>query len=165
MYCLVEYQQHRVLRQTRSQQGTVLIVSLLILLAMTALGLAATSGANLELRMASNNQDINATLQAAESAVVASAGNINLMGQALSSNAPVTQSIRLDSNYNAASQPVKSVAEVTYMGTGVLDGYSIGVGQSGFVSYNFEAKGTGIKQGTVTSVTSEGMYRIMSGGG
>ena len=151
--------------QYAPQRGTVLIVALLILLAMTALGLAASGGANLELRMAGNNQEINATLQAAESAVEATVDDINLMGQALSSTTPIKQSIRLDSNYDAANQPVNSSAEITYVGTGVLDGYSVGVGQSGFVSYNFETKGTGTTQGNVTSVTSQGMYRIMSGGG
>jgi len=167
MYCFSEHCQfqviHQIHNQQHKQQGTVLIVALLILLAMTALGLAASSSASLEVRMAGNNQDINATLQAAESAVEATVGNIELMSQALNTNTPVQQSIRLDSNFDAANQPVKSSAEITYMGTGVLDGYSIGVGQSGFVSYNFEAKGTGTKQGNVTSVTSQGVYRIMSG--
>ena len=165
MYCLTRHCQPRLLKHQRLQQGTVLIVSLLILLAMTALALAASSSANLELRMASNNQDINTTLQAAESAVEATVGNITLMGKALSSNTPISQAIRLDSNFDAANQPVSSSAEVTYMGTGNLDGYSAGIGQNGFVSYNFEAKGTGSMQGNVTSVTSQGMYRIMSGGG
>jgi type IV pilus assembly protein PilX len=147
------------------QQGAALIVALLLLLAMTALGLAASSGANLEMRMAGNNQQINATLQAAESAVDATVENITLMSQALTSNAPVQQSIRLDSSFDTANQPVTSTAEMTYLGKGVLNGYSIGVGQGSFVSYNFEAKGTGTTQGNVTSVTSQGVYRIMASGG
>lgn len=164
MYCSVGHYQKQIALKNKRQNGTVLIAALLVLLAMTALGLAASSGASMELRMASNNQDINATLQAAESAVAATVGNIDLMSQALNSTTPIKQSIRLDSNFNAANQPVNSNAEITYLGKGVVDGYSIGVGQGGFVSYNFEAKGIGSKQGNVTSVTSQGVYRIMSGG-
>ena len=147
------------------QNGSVLIVSLIILLVMTVLGLAASGGANMELRMAGNNEHINTTLQAAESAVEATITDVNLLGQALNSATPISQDIRLDSNYDAANQPVNSTAKISYVGQGNMDGYSLGINQSNFVAHNFEVIGTGSMQGNVTSVTSQGVYRVAPSGG
>lgn len=147
------------------QNGAVLIVSLIILLVMTVLGVAASGSANMELRMAGNNERINSTLQAAESAVEATITNVNLLGQALNSTTPVAQSIRLDSAYAADSQPVESVAEISYLGQGSMDGFSLGINQNNFVAHNFEVKGTGSMQGNVKSITSQGVYRVAPSGG
>ncbi len=147
-----------------SQNGAVLVVSLIILLVMTVLGLAASGSANMELRMAGNNERINSTLQAAESAVEATINNINLLGQALNSSGSINQSIRLDSAYDAASQPVKSEAEISYIGQGSVDGFSLGVNNSNFVAHNFEVIGTGSMQDNTTSITSQGVYRVAPSG-
>ncbi len=150
--------------KTLRQNGAVLIVSLIILLVMTVLGLAAAGSANMELRMAGNSERINTTLQAAESAVEATINNINLLGQALNSTTAIKQTIRLDSAYDAASQPVASAAEISYLGQGSIDGFSLGVNQNNFVAHNFEVKGTGSMQDNVTSVTSQGVYRVAPSG-
>ena len=147
-----------------SQNGAVLVVSLIILLVMTVLGLAASGSANMELRMAGNNERINSTLQAAESAVEATINNINLLGQALNSTGSINQSIRLDSAYDANSQPVKSEAEISYIGQGSVDGFSLGVNNSNFVAHNFEVIGTGSMQDNTTSITSQGVYRVAPSG-
>ena len=146
------------------QHGAILIVSLIILLVMTVLGLAATGSSNMELRMAGNNERINTTLQAAESAVEATINNINLLGQALNSSASINQSIRLNSAYDAASQPVKSEAEISYVGQGGVEGFSLGINNNNFVAHNFEVVGTGSMQGNVTSITSQGVYRVAPSG-
>lgn len=146
------------------QGGAVLIISLIILLVMTVLGLAASGSANMELRMAGNNERINTTLQAAESAVEATINNINLLGQALNSAGSINQSIRLNSAYDANSQPVESNAEIFYVGEGSMDGFSLGVNQNNFVAHNFEVIGTGSMQGNVKSVTSQGVYRVAPSG-
>lgn len=147
------------------QDGAVLIISLIILLVMTVLGLAASGSANMELRMAGNNERINTTLQAAESAVEATITNVNLLGQALNSTTAINQSIRLDSAYAANSQPVESAAEISYIGQGSVDGFSLGVNQNSFVAHNFEVVGTGSMQGNVKSVTSQGVFRVAPSGG
>ena len=148
----------------RGENGAVLIVSLVILLVMTVLGVAASSSANIELRMAGNNERINSTLQAAESAVEATINNINLLGQALNSTTAINQSIRLNSDYDAANQPVESVAEISYLGQGSMDGFSLGINQNNFVAHNFEVKGTGSMQDNVTSITSQGVFRVAPSG-
>ncbi len=147
------------------QNGTVLIVSLIFLLIMTLLGLAASGSANMELRMAGNNERINTTLQAAESAVEATINNIDLLGQALNSSTGISASVRLDSAFDAADQPVRSEAEISYIGQGGVEGYSMGVNQSNFVAHNFEVVGTGSMQDNVTSITSQGVYRVAPSGG
>lgn len=149
----------------QSQQGSALIVSLIMLLAMTLLGIAASGSATMELRMAGSNERINATLQAAESAVDATVTNVNLLGQALDSVDAVTQAIRLDSNYNAASQPVSSVATISYVGQGNMDGFSLGINKNKFVAHNFEVVGKGSMQDNAVSVTSQGVYRVAPSGG
>lgn len=53
----------------RRQSGTVLLVSLIVLLVMTLLGVASMRGATLEERMAGNWRDQNIALQAAEAAL------------------------------------------------------------------------------------------------
>jgi len=50
-----------------SQQGTVLLVSLLLLLMLTIIAITAASQSNLQLRIASNAQQQNTAFQAAES--------------------------------------------------------------------------------------------------
>jgi type IV pilus assembly protein PilX len=147
------------------QNGAVLIVSLIILLVMTVLGVAASGSANMELRMAGNNERINSTLQAAESAVEATINDVNLLGQALNSTTPVEQSIRLDSAYDADNQPVKSSAAISYVGQGSMDGYSLGINQNNFTAHNFEVTGTGSTQDHVTTVTSQGVFRVAPSGG
>ena len=147
-----------------SQNGAVLVVSLIILLVMTVLGLAASGSANMELRMAGNNERINNTLQAAESAVEATINNINLLGQALNTTGSINRSIRLDSAYDVASQPVKSEAEISYIGQGSVDGFSLGVNNNNFVAHNFEVIGTGSMQDNTTSITSQGVYRVAPSG-
>jgi type IV pilus assembly protein PilX len=146
------------------QNGAVLIVSLIILLVMTVLGLAAAGSANMELRLAGNNERINTTLQAAESAVEATINNINLLGQALNSTTAINQTIRLNSAYDAANQPVESEADISYVGQGNMDGFSLGVNQNNFVAHNFEVIGRGSMQDNVTSVTSQGVYRVAPSG-
>jgi len=142
------------------QNGSVLLVSMIFLLIMTVLGLSAAGNANLELRMAGNNERINTTLQAAESAVEATINNINLLGEALDSTGAINKTIRLNSAYDAASQPVQSVAQITYIGQGSMDGFSVGVNQNNFVAHNFEVVGKGSMQGNVNSVTSQGVFRV-----
>jgi type IV pilus assembly protein PilX len=55
---------------TSGQRGVVLVVALLLLLILTLIGLAASRGSWLELRMAGNTQDKDVAFQAAEAALV-----------------------------------------------------------------------------------------------
>ena len=139
------------------QCGAVLIISMVILLVMTVLGLAAAGSANMELRMAGNAQDMAATLQAAESAVEATLENEPVLVQAIDNASGATQAIRLNSKYNLASQPVASEAKVIYQGYYLVDGGTIGEVGAHF----FEVTGTGSMAGNVTSAISQGVYLVM----
>jgi len=55
--------------QARTQAGSALIVSLLILLVMTLIGVTAMSSSNLEEKMAGNSRDMMLAFQAAEAAL------------------------------------------------------------------------------------------------
>jgi type IV pilus assembly protein PilX len=60
---------HLTLPRVRQQRGAVLIVSLLLLLVMTLLGLGAAQSTRLQERMAGNQRDVELALQGAESAL------------------------------------------------------------------------------------------------
>jgi type IV pilus assembly protein PilX len=60
---------HRTLPRTRQQRGAVLVVSLLLLLVMTLLGLGASQSTRLQERMAGNQRDLELALQGAEAAL------------------------------------------------------------------------------------------------
>ena len=59
----------RPIKLAHSQQGAVLILSLIILLVMTLFGLASMNTSIMQEKMAANSQNTNRTFQAAESAV------------------------------------------------------------------------------------------------
>ena len=144
----------------RKQHGAVLMVSLVMLLLMTILGLTAMSSATMEQKMAANSQDINTTLQASESATRAVLGDLSVLGAAMTSNTPVTADIKLDSNYSLSNQPVQSNASVVYLGSSPLDGFSLGVTSQGFAAHHFEITGTGTMSGNIRTQTVQGMFRV-----
>lgn len=143
------------------QQGALLVISMVMLLIMTILGLSAAGSSTLELRMASNSQDIATTLQAAESAVEATIEDVALLGQAINNSAGIKQSIQLDSNYNLADQPVSSEAQLAYQGYYHVGGNTLGE----LGAHYFEITGTGSMQGNVTTSTSQGVYLVIPNGG
>jgi type IV pilus assembly protein PilX len=147
----------------KKQQGAVLVISMVLLLVMTILGLTAASNATMESRMAANTQNLNFALQAAESAVEATVNDVNVLGQALNSTS-VNQKIKLNSAYTLDNQPVASEAEINYLGQSPADGFSMGVNKNAFVAHNFEINGTGSMSGNVTSRTAQGVYRIAPSG-
>lgn len=53
----------------KHQSGVVLVISLIMLLALTLIGVTSSSVTGLEMKMAANNKDINLALQAAEAAL------------------------------------------------------------------------------------------------
>ena len=136
------------------------MVSLVMLLLMTILGLTAMSSATMEQKMVANSQDINTTLQASESATRAVLTDLNVLGSAINSNAPVSADVRLDSGFNLANQPVKSQAAVTYLGESPVDGFSLGVSNKAFAAHHFQIAGKGTMSGNVTTETVQGIYRV-----
>jgi type IV pilus assembly protein PilX len=66
-------------RMPSAQQGAILVVSLLLLLVMTLLGLAAVQVTRLEERMAGNMRDVNIAFQSAESGLRDAENRLRLM--------------------------------------------------------------------------------------
>ena len=99
------------------QQGAVLIVSLIILVVMTLIGVASMSTSLLQEKMAYNAQNTNTTFQAAESAFSIldtrmrnGVGDLDqTMGQ-LGSQGPVV-------TYDVANPEIDASFQLTYLGT------------------------------------------------
>ena len=62
---------------TKSQSGAVLIISLVMLLALTIIGMTSTTVTGLEEKMAANSKDINLSFQAAEAALRAAESSLS----------------------------------------------------------------------------------------
>jgi len=137
------------------QGGAVLIVSLMLLLVLTIIGVTSMSSSNMEEKMAANTMNYNITFHASESAVNAALEDTESLAQSITSSTPITV------NINLGDSSVTSAAEISYLGAGIAVGYSLGENASAFSSYRFDATGTGSKTSTnATTVTSQGVRRI-----
>lgn len=157
-----------------TQQGAVLIVSLVMLLLMTILGLTAMSSATMEQKMAANSQDLNITLQASESATRAVYEDINVLGEALNSSTPVERTVTLSNAIITVVDPLSGVAtsvigpedtvtssaSVQYIGQSPVSGFSLGVNKTNFAAYHFAVTGTGTMSNKINTVTAQGVYRV-----
>ena len=148
----------------KKQQGSALIVSLLILLVLTIIGVTALNSTVMEEKMSSNFQTGNTAYQAAESAVNQTFANIansfNLVAAAItakqtadstgnSPNWPTMPQTVLDNGGFAGADPNANDqstldATVSYIGTTHCPGFS-----TRFVGYVVNVQG----QGTVGNVS------------
>lgn len=141
------------------QKGAVLIMSMLMLLVMTLIGITTMNTATLEEKMSANSMNINISLQASESAVDAALADTNNLVLALNSTIPVSVTTSL------GVSGVTSVATIRFLGSTIAPGFSFGNNQGTFSTYQFEAVGTGsVPAANATSVTVQGIYRIGPGG-
>jgi len=136
-------------RPARRQRGAVLIISLLILLVMTVLGVASMGTTTLQERMANNNRQQQVAFQAAEAALrtaeaflAANISNITTLKNNFNSGAPVT-------GLYAPRAPVTGVA--TYPLPASFDIYN---------DADWLVNGNAVKVATVTSVTQKPRYII-----
>ncbi len=144
------------------QTGAVLVISLLMLLVMTLIGVTAMSTATLEEKMAANSQYTNMSFQASESAVEGVVNNIDLIQQALNAGVgnPISRNVDLDNSH------VASTGELEFRVQGPAPGYSAGEDQGSFTAFHFIARGIGTMPAVnARTDTSQGVYRIAPGGG
>ena len=143
------------MQQFHRQSGAVLIVSLVMLLVMTIIGVTAMSSATLEEKMASNTMNYNVTFHAAESAIENALDDTSSLVQAILSESTVTVDLDI------GDSSVTSSADVTYMGSGIAYGFSLGQNSSAFSSYRFDATGTASRSNSGANVSmSQGVRRI-----
>ncbi len=141
------------------QEGTVLVVAMLMLLVMTLIGVTTMRTATLEEKMSANSMNTSISLQASESAVDAALKDTNNLVTALNSGTAVTI------NVNLGTSTVTAKADITYKGNTIAPGFSFGANQGTFSTYQFEAMGTGeVPAANAKVVTGHGVYRVGPGG-
>lgn len=145
---------------SRHQRGAVLLVSMIMLLVLTLIGVSAMSTATIEEKMAANAQQKAITFQAAESAIDDTIDDTALLSTAISSASPVSSSVSL------GFTGVTATSMTELLGQAPAPGYSLGSGsQTQFVAYSFEVVGTGTLIGTsLTTDAEQGIIRIAPGG-
>jgi type IV pilus assembly protein PilX len=143
------------MQQLQRQSGAVLIISLIILLVLTIIGVTAMRSATLEEKMAANSMNHNVTFHAAESAIENALDDTGSMVQAILSGDTV--SVDLD----IGDSSITSSADITYLGSGIAFGFSLGQNSSAFSSYRFDATGTASRSNNGANVSmSQGVRRI-----
>lgn len=133
------------------QRGTVLIVSLLILLVMTLIGVSAVSTTSLEEKMATSFQHSEITFQATESTInaVIQEGTPGSQGydgandplvSAVSAgvgDTSTTRTFNMDPNGLLPNTTLTGTATIVYNGETIAPGYSMKVGGGGIADHTF----------------------------
>ncbi|MFL1455582.1 PilX N-terminal domain-containing pilus assembly protein [Marinobacter sp. GN3S48] len=130
-----------------NQRGAVLIVSLVILLVLTLIGVAGMNSSVMQERMASNAQNSNRTFQGAESSATAlteilMSGNLNLLQEAMEAadDLSSTGSVTLD-----AANGVQTEYQARYLGEVIISsGSSMDADESTTLlkGYRYELRGS-----------------------
>jgi type IV pilus assembly protein PilX len=141
--------------QSQHQSGAVLIVSLIMLLVLTIIGVTSMRSATLEEKMAANSMNYNVTFHAAESAIENALDDTNSLVQA------IVTSDTVEVDLDVGDSSIDSSADVTYLGSGLAFGYTIGNNNSAFSSYRFNATGSASRDNSGATITmSQGVRRI-----
>lgn len=167
------------------QRGVVLVISLLLLLVLTMLGLAATRGTTLEQRMTTNQNDQEVAFQAAEAALRAGESQLSSAGLNYNNNTAGAYNLTTmgDVNwktidwspgsgavlaYGAGIQPTPIVAPsyfIVYDTTQTASGSGTSISSNGSQSsnlvYHVYARGVGLTGNT--AVILESSYLISTG--
>lgn len=139
----------RVAAAGRYQRGTALIMSLVILMILTILGVTAMGTASLEEKMAGNTQEINRAFQAAESGLTEAldtAGSLDL-------NATTTNNFTYGTSSTTASVTTKFV-EFTPPKRGSGHGSNV-------EAANFDQSSTGSTGAGAKAVVHQGVAQIV----
>jgi type IV pilus assembly protein PilX len=140
----------------RYQRGTTLIVSLILLLVLTVLGVSGMSTATLELTMASNAQFHQDAFQAAETGidVAISQRNFTTVAPSIVPLTPLG-----DGSY--ATQGVTTFAETTPVPDA---GFSMGVNSGTVQAFHFDVIAVGTGPRNATSTHNQSFYVVGPGG-
>ncbi len=131
-----------------SQSGAVLIISMIMLLIITSIGLSSVGSTNLEVQMAANAQFKNVIFQESEHAIEDTVTDMAILGSAysasLTSDDPDWPSEAV-TTASSSNGNLSSESEVQFAGFSVPKGESAGsirIGASGYSLYNFKIRGT-----------------------
>jgi len=155
-----------VLARRGRQRGVVLVVSLLLLLVLTMLGLAATRGTTLEQRMTTNQNDREVAYQAAEAALRAGESQV-------SNSAALNYDNNTGGAYNLTTMGDVNWTNIDWSPSGgAVFAYTAGiqpvpiVNPSYFIVFDSTqtASGTGSSLSSSTPVNSNYVYHIYARG-
>lgn len=133
------------------QRGMVLLVSLIMLLLITMIGISSMYNATLQEKMANSVQTRNTTFQSAEAALRAGENAVAATGYTLTACSTTT---------NCASPPAADYNGVTSAGVYGTAGITwVAVGTTGFYGVQFLGTVSGLRGSTSASQTSN-LYRI-----
>ncbi len=144
------------------QDGTALLVAMVMIFMLSIMGISAMKGSSLERRMAGNSVQSAAAFQAAESLTDVALNNKDNMEEAWEDQTKPYRLPTIDlKNTFVANQAV----EIEYVGNTIAIGYSQGVSTgSGFTALNYEVTGGTVMNETRTvSAVIQGAYRIAPG--
>ena len=162
----------------RRMQGAALAFGLIFLLLLTIIGLAAVRASTQQARMAANFQSQTEAFQAAETAIsgvmdevrgvsAAPSGADEILTAAINAgevaNGEAAPSEAPTRDYEAGAR-AQSQAVVTYRGTSIAPGNSMGVGSPSIVSYRFRVDGTSSNANTQSQAEHwQGIQRVGPG--
>jgi len=139
------------------QEGTALLVAMVMLFMMSIMGISAMRGSTLEKRMAINSVKSATVFHAAESTSDAALNDTNNLTKAY--NLGVGQNKKIGGEVDLQSTIANATHEyeLQYTGEGLAPGFS-----TGFVTLRFEATGISkIKGARAQSVVQQGAYRVV----
>lgn len=137
------------------QQGAVLLISLIVLVVMTVLGISLVSNSTIEERISANHMNEQLTLHASESATEIMVDDTDTLAAALVSPTPITVSVDVGNSAIVAS------AELSYNGAANPSGWSMGVNQGTFMAHTIKTVGTATKaNANATTTTAQGISRL-----
>jgi len=145
-----------------NQQGSTLLVSIIMIFMMSILGVSVMRGSTIERRMADNAVITNKNFQIAESSTEMALNNFDSLTQAYANDGDahqVSTTIHGDTNVN-------SWAELRFVGIGPATGYSLSEGNgSTFVNARFVATGNS-QSASVRAVSQiqQGASRVIPAG-
>lgn len=140
-----------------AQRGAVLIISLIVLLVITLLGVAGMNSSLVQERMAANAQNTNRTFQAAESSVgvltdVLMGGDLDLLQESMTAADETSAAV----TYSIGDSDLSSTYQARYLGEIIISsGSSMDASESTTLlkGYRFELSGTSQISGTGASST------------
>ncbi len=149
----------------KAQTGAIMVLSMILMLLITIIGIFSVSSTRLEVQMAANAQFKNIIFQESEHAIEQSSSDMGLLGQSFAASLiagepswPTTEVTEAKSeNHYLGSNSI-----VEFAGFSIPKGDSFGsirMGASGYSFYNYEIKGVASIQNTGASNTNvRGVY-------
>lgn len=144
------------MNRIQHQRGSALLVSMILLFVISIMGVSVMQSSTLEHRMATNSIEAKAVFQSAESATEAALNDDGNITDAFNAGVGNTVSIDVDLK-QGQSTAITSSAELTFLGSTLAQGSSIGI----FEGLRFEAVGTGTRGGNSNKSVTQGALRVV----